>query len=92
MTIILCVGGVVIALAAYVMLPKLWQGKPKPAQKWEKAQIMKQLLELSDRENNVSVVTTSGKPRALPKNQARQPGKPAQNSRGKMAQAARTGK
>jgi hypothetical protein len=46
---------VVIALAALVIvllvLAKLFPGKPKRAEKWEKAEIVKQLLALSEQEN-----------------------------------------
>jgi hypothetical protein len=51
--------GVVIALGALAvavlaLFAKLCLGKPKRAEKWEKAEIMKQLLALSERENNMA--------------------------------------
>jgi hypothetical protein len=46
---------IVIALAALVIvtlvLAKLFAGKPKRAEKWEKAEIVKQLLALSEQES-----------------------------------------
>ena len=46
---------VVIALAALaivtLVLAKLFTGKPKRAEKWEKAEIVKQLLALSEQES-----------------------------------------
>jgi hypothetical protein len=44
--------GVAVALVAFVILARFVAGKPKKAQKWEKAEIMKQLLQLSEREDN----------------------------------------
>jgi hypothetical protein len=56
--------GVVSALAAFAILAKTWAGKPKRAEKSEKAEIIKQLLPLSQRENRVSAIA-SRSPRSL---------------------------
>lgn len=53
MTIILIVG-LVTALVLYVVLAKMWGNEPKKAKKQERAEIMRQLLALSDLENNAS--------------------------------------
>ncbi len=42
--------GLVIVLAAYFMVAKTWGDGPKKAKKQERAEIMRQLLALSDRE------------------------------------------
>jgi hypothetical protein len=44
----------VLAVALLTLLAKLCLGKPKRAEKWEKAEIMKQLLALSERENSMA--------------------------------------
>ena len=41
----------VIAIAVLALVAKLCFSKPKRAEKWEKAESMRQLLELSEREN-----------------------------------------
>jgi hypothetical protein len=46
--------GVVTALAVVAILVKICAGRPKKAEKWEKGEIIKQLLTLSDRENSIS--------------------------------------
>ncbi len=45
---------VVAALAVGVVLALKYAAKPKKAQKWEKAQIMKQLLAMSENEGGAS--------------------------------------
>ena len=56
--------GVVTALAVFAILAKTWAGKPARAEKSEKAEIIKQLLALSQRENSVSAIA-SRSPRSL---------------------------
>ena len=46
----------VIVLAVLAMLLKTWVEAPKKAEEWEKGEIIKQLLELSERENNISTI------------------------------------
>jgi hypothetical protein len=56
MTSILLIG-LAIALALYLLLARTWlnsRDEPKKAKKQEKAEIMRQLLALSDREDNLS--------------------------------------
>ncbi len=62
---------VVSALAVGIVLARKYVPKPKKAQKWEKAQIMKQLLAMSDNETGASTVVparprTSAKPGLRP--------------------------
>jgi hypothetical protein len=47
---------VVTTLAVFTILAKTCAGKTKKAEKWEKGEIIKQLLALSERENSSSVV------------------------------------
>jgi hypothetical protein len=64
MTSILLIG-LAIALALYLLLAKTWlnlRGEPKKARKQEKAEIMRQLLALSDRENNISAAAPPLRP------------------------------
>jgi hypothetical protein len=65
---------VVIALAALVIvtlvLAKLFAGKPKRAEKWEKAAIVKQLLALSEQESGSRFPAPAARPMAR-SNQAR---------------------
>ena len=67
MTSIVCIG-VVIVLGGFVIALSQCTRRPKKAQKWEKADIMKQLLALSERESVVpaSVPARSRTPRAIP--------------------------
>lgn len=58
MMTILCIG-VVTALALLILLAKKFTGKPKKAQKWEKAEIMKELLSLSEREAGSAAIAPS---------------------------------
>jgi hypothetical protein len=51
----LCVG-VVAAIAVGVIVAKTCASEPAKAQKREKAEIMKQLLALSERENSLSAI------------------------------------
>ena len=48
--------GVVTGLAVFARLAKACAGEPKKAEKWEKGEIIKQLLALSERENNTSAI------------------------------------
>ena len=48
--------GVVTALAVFAILVKTCAGMPKKAEKWEKVEVIKQLLALSDGENNSSAI------------------------------------
>ena len=45
--------GLLIALAAYFILAKMWGDEPK-AKKQEKAEIIRQLLALSEREDSIA--------------------------------------
>ncbi|PYX11206.1 MAG: hypothetical protein DMG85_06375 [Acidobacteria bacterium] len=50
--------GVVTAVAVFAILAKTCAGEPKRAEKWEKGEIIKQLLALSEGENSVSVIAS----------------------------------
>ncbi|HYL16759.1 MAG TPA: DUF2934 domain-containing protein [Terriglobales bacterium] len=50
--------GVVIALAVFAILAKACAGEPKRAEKWEKGEIIKQLLALSECENSISAIAS----------------------------------
>ncbi len=57
-SIVFVVIGVVIAVAVAAILTKLFAGAPKKAKKGEKAEIMKQLLALSEHENSTSAIAS----------------------------------
>ena len=57
--------GVVTALAVFAILVKTCAGEPKRAEKWEKGEIIKQLVALSERENSTSVAIASPPSRSL---------------------------
>src|SRR6266581_343051 len=50
--------GVVTALAVFAILAKTCAGGTKKAEKWEKGEIIKQLLALSDGENSSSAIAS----------------------------------
>src|SRR5207247_3939759 len=50
--------GVVTALAVFAILAKTCAGGPKKAEKWEKGEIIKQLLALSDGENSSAAIAS----------------------------------
>jgi hypothetical protein len=63
-----------IALALYLVLPKMWRNQSPKAKRQEKAEIMKQLLDLSDREN--LLLANASHPAAPSTFPCMQPGKP----------------
>ena len=78
MTTILLIG-LAIALALYLVLPKMWRNEPPKAKKQEKAEIMRQLLALSDRENLLLANAPHGSPST---NRSMQPAKLEKRSTG----------
>src|SRR5438552_1329331 len=50
--------GVVTALAVFAILAKTCAGGPKKPEKWEKGEIIKQLLALSDGENSSAAIAS----------------------------------
>jgi len=50
--------GVMTALAVFAILAKTCAGGPKKAEKWEKGEIIKQLLALSDGENSSAAIAS----------------------------------
>ena len=89
MTSILCIG-IVIALAGFVIVLKTCALRPKKAQKWEKADIMKQLLALSEGESLVPAsapsrkrTTAGARPPAFPRTPPRGVSRPAPSQPGR---------
>jgi hypothetical protein len=64
----------VLAIAVLALVAKLFADKPKRAEKWEKAEIMKQLLALSESENSVLATAPSTRLRAPASGNAMRPG------------------
>lgn len=64
--------GVACSLVLFAIILKARAAKPKKAEKWEKAQIMKQLLALSENEDmlNRSSRQASAPPRQAPRHRA----------------------
>jgi hypothetical protein len=58
--------GLLIALAAYFMLTKAWGKGPPKAKKQEKAEILRQLLALSEQENGIPATAPPVRPRTPP--------------------------
>ncbi len=89
---ILCIG-FVTALVVFAVVLKICASKPKKAQKGEKAAIMKQLLALSEGENNNSAAAPSRsrtplpnpgmRPTKLPPKPARRLPQPVHSSQGR---------
>jgi hypothetical protein len=50
--------GAVTALAVFAILAKTCAGEPKRAEKWEKGEIIKQLVALSERKNSTSEIAS----------------------------------
>jgi hypothetical protein len=65
--------GVATALMAFAIMAKVGSGEPKRAKKAEKAEIVKQLLALSEQENSTSRTASSVRFRALPSGQGVRP-------------------
>ena len=53
----------VLATAALLLLTPLGRRRPKRAEKWEKAEIMRKLLALSEQEARSKTATASARPR-----------------------------
>jgi hypothetical protein len=60
--------GIVTALAVILFVALKWGGKPQKVSKWEKAEIMKQLLARADQESAVSTIgsISTGSHRLVP--------------------------
>jgi hypothetical protein len=80
---IFCIG-VVTALAVVAILVKKCAAGPKKAEKWEKAEIMKQLLALAERENGTSAAAPSRS--RTPPSQRMRPGGLPRKPAGKASQ------
>jgi len=53
----------VLATAALLLLTPLGRRRPRRAEKWEKAEIMRKLLALSEQEANSKMASTPARPR-----------------------------
>jgi hypothetical protein len=62
-----------LAILVLVLVMKLFTAKPKRAEKWEKAEIMKKLLALSEQEEKRSLATPAAKSAARPRPQPARP-------------------
>ena len=84
--------GLAVALVAYLMLAKSWIPQPQKARKQEKAEIMRQLLALSDREQGIATTAPSVRSRTPATGQRTNREKTHQKSAGKVSQPMRSGK
>ena len=66
--------GVAAALVTCATIAKIFAGQPKRADKPQKAEIIKQLLALSEREDRISATASSVRLRAPLSNQGMRPG------------------
>ena len=81
--------GVVTALAVFVLAKACARG-PKRAEKWDKAEIIKQLLVLSERENGISATAPPVRFRTPLSDQAIRPSKAYQKPTGRTSQPVRS--
>ena len=63
----------VLAIAVLVIVAKLFRTKPKRAEKWERAEIMKQLLALSEEEEHRRLAAPASREKAQPVRPAARP-------------------
>jgi hypothetical protein len=84
--------GLVVALVAYITLAKSWRPEPKKAKKQEKAEIMRQLLALSEREQGIVTAPSSVRSRTPTRDQGLNRSKILQKPAGKVPQPIRSGK
>jgi hypothetical protein len=77
--------GLAAALVLCAVLAKVFTGKPEKAGKAQKAEIMKQLLALSESENKISKTASSGR-----KPRSNQPTRPANQAQRREAAARKT--
>jgi hypothetical protein len=78
----------VVALVVLLLVAKMFTGKPKRAEKWEKAEIMKQLLALSEQEEGRRVTAPAVRVRP----QAARPGQAQVKATARVAVGARKGR
>jgi hypothetical protein len=63
----------VLAIGVLMLVMKLFAAKPKRAEKWEKAEIMKQLLALSEQEEQRRLAVPASRAKAQPVRPASRP-------------------
>lgn len=81
--------GLAVALVAYITLAKSWRSQPQKARKQEKAEIMRQLLALSEREQGI-VTAPSVRSRTPARDQGLNRSKILQKPAGKVPQPIRS--
>ena len=84
--------GLAAALAGFVFLSKMWRNEPQKAKKGEKAEIIRQLLALSDLESGKSPTATPQRSPTLDPSQGREPGKIHPKRSAKISQPIRLNK
>lgn len=62
-----------LAILVLLLVMRLFPAKPKRAEKWEKAEIMKQLLALSEEEENRRLAAPASRAKAQPTRPAARP-------------------
>ena len=82
--------GVATALVVCAILARVFAHGPKKAEKRQKAEIIKQLLALSDRENKLAGMTPSVPPRAPLSNELTRPGNVPRKAPPKISQPLRS--
>lgn len=82
--------GLAVALVAYITLAKSWRSQPQKARKQEKAEIMRQLLALSEREQGILTTAPSVRSRTPARDQGMNRSKIRQKPAGKVAQPVRS--
>lgn len=82
--------GVATALVVCAIVARMFAHGPQKAEKRQKAEILKQLLALSDRENKLPGTTPSVPPRAPLANQLARPANAPRKATPKISQALRS--
>jgi len=84
--------GVVTALAGFALVAKVCAGGPKRAEKSEKAEIIKQLLALSERDNRISAAASPARFRSSLSDQGMRPDNTHRKRTAKTSQPIRPNK
>jgi len=84
--------GVVTALAGFALVAKVCAGEPKRAEKSEKAEIIKQLLALSERDDRIPAAASPVRFRSSVSNQGMRPDNAHRKQTAKTCQPIRPNK
>ena len=84
--------GLVVALVVYITFVKSWRPEPQKAKKQERAEIMRQLLALSEREQGIPTTAPSLRSRTPARAQGTSRSKIPHKPAGKVSQPIRSGK